>query len=625
MSPPLDQLLQQASDHHECGRLTEARILYEQILRTDRNHALTLHQLGVLEAQSSNLPAALALVRRATELAPDVPLFACNLAMLLETQGILTEALPLYRRAVELQPESADFQFKLGNALRLSGDLTAAQACYRQALRIEPRHTGALNNLGNCLRILHQHDQALECFQTLVQLSPADFRSWINLGGTLGKLDRFGEAVECYRRVLLLQGDDPALLRAKTDAQSCLIHARLFDPGASHQDIACELAEWNRRGKHPPHLAIPPRSTDPARRLRIGYVSADFGNHVAGQNLIPLFRHHNHREFEVFCYANSNHADPLRDEFQKLADHFHLITGEDDQQTAARIVNDQIDILVDLSVHTAGNRLGVFARKPAPVQATFAGYPGSTGLDAVDYRITDSHLEPEDQPIAEFPEKPLRLASFWCFDSLGDEPPINALPARSNGYVTFGCLNSFAKVNESMLHLWAGLLQSMPDARLMLLAAPGLPRRQTLDFMERAGVSPGRISFHARCPRPEYLRLFNQMDLALDTLPYNGHTTSLDSLFMGVPVVSLVGKTSVGRAGLSQLTNLKLPDWIARTAGEYSQIARHFAQDLSYLEHLRATLRERMRGSPLMDGPRFARDMEALYREMWQNHSAKRP
>jgi predicted O-linked N-acetylglucosamine transferase (SPINDLY family) len=260
------------------------------------------------------------------------------------------------------------------------------------------------------------------------------------------------------------------------------------------------------------------------------------------------------------------------------------------------------------------------------VQVTFAGYPSSTGLSTIDYRLTDPYLDPpEPGGDAMYVEKPLRLpATFWCYDPLENAAlTVGPLPALANGYVTFGCLNNFCKVNEGVLKLWAQVMAGVADSRLLLLADEGAHRQRTLHLLAAQGIAPQRVSFFGKRPRPEYLKLYQQIDLGLDTLPYNGHTTSLDSYFMGVPVVTLVGRTVVGRAGLSQLTNLGMPELIARTDAEFVAIARGLARDVSRLAQLRATLRARMQASPLMDGAAFARNIEAAYRQMWRQWCAE--
>jgi protein O-GlcNAc transferase len=260
----------------------------------------------------------------------------------------------------------------------------------------------------------------------------------------------------------------------------------------------------------------------------------------------------------------------------------------------------------------------VFARKPAPVQVTFAGYPGTTGLSAIDYRLTDPYLDPPGLHDDWYAESSYRLPhSFWCFDPEAEEPAVAPLPALQNGFVTFGCLNNFCKINEQVLALWARVLGAVDNSRLLLLANPGSPRQRTLDFFARQGIVSDRVEFCSFRPRHEYLAAYRQIDIGLDTFPYNGHTTSLDSLWMGVPVITLIGQTVVGRAGLSQLSNIGLAELAAATPEDFVHTAVDLAGDRPKLGALRSGLRERLRQSPLMDAEGFARGIEEAYRAMW--------
>jgi predicted O-linked N-acetylglucosamine transferase (SPINDLY family) len=334
---------------------------------------------------------------------------------------------------------------------------------------------------------------------------------------------------------------------------------------------------------------------------------------------LPLFRHHDPGQFELTLYANHASADELTEQFRAHAHNWRVITGWTDERVAEQIQRDGIDILVDLTLHMAQNRLLVFAHKPAPVQVTFAGYPGTTGIPAIDYRLTDPYLDPPGLFDACCAEESYRLPeSFWCYDPLTSEPAVSPLPALRNGYVTFGCLSNFCKVNAAMLKTWAIVLRGAGGSRLILLAPEGRHRSRVLDVLAAEGIAGDRVRFVAVLPRPRYLELYHQIDIGLDTLPYNGHTTSLDSLWMGVPVVTLVGETVVGRAGLSQLSNIGLTELVAKNADEFVKVAVELALDPARLHALRDGLRARMQESRLMDAPRFARDIEAAYREIWR-------
>jgi predicted O-linked N-acetylglucosamine transferase (SPINDLY family) len=424
------------------------------------------------------------------------------------------------------------------------------------------------------------------------------------------------QKLDAYRQVMEA---DPTNFVARSNWVMQMQYHPNFDATA----ILAEAKRWNELHARPLAGSIKPHANDrsPERRLRIGFVSGDFRNHVVGRNVFPLFREHDRQSFEFFCYSNAQDHDDYTLRFQALADGWRDICEVPDDAVAQIIHDDRIDILVDLSLHSAQNRLLVFARKPAPVQATFAGYPGTTGLEAIDYRLTDPYLDPPGQD-AFYSERSIRLPhSFWCYDPSAmevDEYAVAPLPARRNGYVTFGCLNNFPKVNFPVVQLWAEVLAARTDSRLLMLVPEGEFRRRLLERFERLGIAPARIQFVDRQSRADYLRTYDRIDLGLDTIPYNGHTTSLDSLWMGVPVVTLAGRSAVGRAGLSQLSNLGLEQLVARTPEQFVRIAVGMAGDVSRLAELRQNLRERMRQSPLTDARGFTRAIEASLRQMWR-------
>jgi predicted O-linked N-acetylglucosamine transferase (SPINDLY family) len=302
-----------------------------------------------------------------------------------------------------------------------------------------------------------------------------------------------------------------------------------------------------------------------------------------------------------------------------MADAWQETVGMSDEQVTELIRLDQLDILVDLNMHMARGRLLVFARKPAPVQVCWLAYPGTTGLSAMDYRLSDPQLDPPGLVDQCYSEQTIRLLeTFWCYDPLTIEPAVNPLPALSQGHVTFGSLNNFCKVNDAVLVLWADVLWSVDHSRLLVLAENGSHRRRTLGFFEQCGIAPQRVSFVDPRPRDLYLRLYHEIDIGLDTFPANGHTTSMDASWMGIPVVTLKGQTAIGRGGVSLLHSLALEELVAETPAQYVKIAAGLASDLSRLRNMRQTLRQRMKDSPLMDASRFARHMEAAYRSMWR-------
>jgi predicted O-linked N-acetylglucosamine transferase (SPINDLY family) len=616
----LQQAFDLAVQYHQSGQLPQAEEIYRQILARQPGHADALHMLGVIAHKRGHLDLAAELIRQALALQPNFPGAYNNLGVVLKEQGQLVAALAAYRKALALRPHFPGAYSNLSIALKDLGQLDAAITACRQALALNPDFPEAHYNLGNALKDLGQFDAAIAAYRKAVALKPDSPEAYSNLGVALKEQGQLDAAVVAYRQALAFDPDDARI-------HSNLVYTLLFHPAYDAPALAAEHRRWNQQHAAPLRQFILPHTNDrsPDRCLKIGYVSPDFRDHVVGRNLVPLFLHMDREHFETFCYADLAVPDLLSEEFRRHAQVFRMVTGITHEALAAQIRADGIDILVDLALHMANNRLPVFARKPAPVQATFAGYPGTTGLDTIDYRLTDPHLDPPEPGVDElYTEKTLRLpATFWCYDPLENAAAtVGPLPALANGYVTFGCLNNFCKVNEGVLKLWAQVMAGIADSRLLLLTEEGAHRERTLQALENLGISRRRVSFCGKRPRPEYMKLYQHIDIGLDTLPYNGHTTSLDSYFMGVPVITLVGRTVVGRAGLSQLTNLGMPELIARTPEEYVRIARALACDLDRLANMRAALRGRMQASPLMDAPGFTRGIEAAYRQMWRQWCA---
>ncbi|MFM0729408.1 hypothetical protein PQQ52_02780 [Paraburkholderia sediminicola] len=419
------------------------------------------------------------------------------------------------------------------------------------------------------------------------------------------------DGIDCYRRALTC---DPC----NVVAHSNLAYALSFQ--AEHpQPLLDECRRWSVRHEAPYRDAhrLHPNDATPSRRLRIGYVSPDFREHCQTLFTLPLLSNHDHEQFEVFCYASVVRPDDLTRRVATHADVWRDVRELNDERLAQMIRDDRIDILIDLTMHMADGRPLLFARKPAPVQIAWLAYPGTTGMDAIDYRVTDPWLDPIGSD-ARYSEASVRLPdSFWCYDPLNNTPAVNALPALSNGYPTFGCLNNPCKLSDATFRMWGGVMREVEDARLLLMAPDGLARARLLERLGQQGIDAGRVSFASFRPRAEYLRTYHQIDIGLDTFPYNGHTTSLDSYWMGVPVVTRLGDTVVGRAGLSQSANLGLRELVADSDAQFVETAVHLVRDLPRLSEMRGSLRARLATSPLMDGARFARHLEAAYRGVW--------
>lgn len=528
--------------------------------------------------------------------------------------GRFREAEQLCRRVLSVAPQNAPAWHLLGVIAYQVGEYQAAVEQIGRAAELSPGTLGVHNNLGMALHGLRQLDEALASFRQAEALNSNAVEVQNNLGNVLKDLGRAGEAIECYRRSLEIEPGN-----ART--HSNLLTTLLLCPGYSATAIREEHQRWAEVHARPlaSFFQPPANEQSPTRRLRIGYLSPDFRVHCQAFFMVPLLAAHDRQQFEICCYSDVTKPDVITSRLRASADLWRDTAAWNDQQVAEAIRTDQIDILVDLTMHMEQSRPLVFARKPAPVQVCWLAYPGTTGMSAIDYRLTDPFLDPPGEHDTDYVERSIRLPdTFWCYDPLTSQPEVNPLPALANGHITFGSFNNFAKMNEGVLKLWASVLNTVEHSRLMLLAEVDSQRAWVLEVLQGEGIGAERVSFVGRQPLAKYMELYRQVDIGLDTLPYCGHTTTLDALWMGVPVVTLVGETVVGRAGLSQLTNLGLTELIAYDGPQYVRIVADLAQDLPRLSSLRQSLRQRMQRSPLMDAPRFARGIEAAYRRMWE-------
>jgi predicted O-linked N-acetylglucosamine transferase (SPINDLY family) len=599
----------------EQGKLIEAIDSFRQALRYKPDFASAHSNLGEALRQQGHLAEAVVCLREALHFNPQDAYAHNNLAMVLQAQGKLDLAVESYRRALSCRPAYAEAHGNLGSALIQQGNLEEAQANLHKAVQLRPDYVDAICNLGLVLRKQGRPDEALAKYQQALEIKPDHYLIHGSLGLLLSEQgQRVDDALVAFRASLGLKPD-------AADVHSNLILTLNYHAGSDARAIHEECSRWNRLHAEPLKQFIQAHgnSPDPERRMRIGYVSPDFREHVDSHFTIPLLSNHDHRNNEIFCYANVPRPDAVSERLRGYADVWRNTVGLSDQELADLVRSDQIDILVDLEMHTGGSRLLMLARKPAPVQVTWLGYPGTTGLSTIDYRLTDPYLDPPGLFDAFYSEESVRLPdTFWCYDPLTDGPPVNSLPALETGVITFGCLNHFRKISEGCLALWADVLREVPRSRLVLLAPRGQAQDYALSALRNRGIVEARIEFIDRVPRAQYLGLYHRIDLALDPLPCNGHTTSLDAFWMGVPVLTLLGRTVMGRAGWSQLCNLGLHELAAEMPEEYLAMAAELAGDLPRLQELRSTLRQQMQQSPLMDGRRFAGHVEQAYRQMWR-------
>jgi predicted O-linked N-acetylglucosamine transferase (SPINDLY family) len=625
-----------AAHHYQAGLLTEAERLCRQIVQVDPGHVHALYLLGLVAHRSRRWDEAIAHYRQALQQRPEVAEIHFDLGTALNERGQLAEAVASYKEALRYLPDYPEAQANLGDVLRTLGRHEEAEAQYRSALRLRPDFAQACNNLGGLLMILRRYAESEAVSREYLRLEPTSAIAHYNLGLALEAQAKLDEAMHCFTQVLRIQPDhvkgqlsrsrvaaaqkqaQPDVPLVQSSALFSMYYAASYDPGR----VFAEHLRWGRQFGERPAERRPPRpvNRDPDRRLRTGYVSGDFRTNVVGRYCEGVIGAHDRRQVEVFCYSNVSQEDEGTERIKALSDHWQCITQLTDAQAAEAILQDKVDLLIDLSGHCAGNRLGVFARKPAPIQVTHFGYPGSTGLLAMDYRLTDTFCDPPGQTERWHTEKLVRLPqSWWCYLPWGS-PEIGPLPAQRAGAVVFACACNQFKVTDDIIDLWAQILSALPASRMLVIGGLGRDRDDHVRAVFRQrGIGPEQVTLVPRQGVEEYLRFFQGVDILLDTYPFTGCNVTADALWMGVPVVTRAGPTAATRQGLSILSQVGLEDLAATTPQGYVEIAVRLAQDLPRLRELRGALRERLRRT-LGDVERFTRQLEAAYRAMWQTY-----
>lgn len=534
-----------------------------------------------------------------------------------QAAGRLAQAESLCRQILAIEPRSAEVLQMLGIIACTQGRNAEGIDWLERAVGVDSTVSAYHANLALALAAEGRIDDAINAYQRALQLCPGPALLYNNYGNALRGAGRMDDALAAYRHAASIASNS-------LDASNLLWFLH-FHPSSNPKLIRDEHVLWNQRFAQPLlHRAIPhANDRSPERRLRLGYVSADFREHPVGRFLAPVMAHHDRAAFEVFCYSDAPRHDSLTRRLSGYANTWRDVARLSDEDLAAVVRQDSIDLLVDLALHSGGSRLLMFARKAAPVQVSWLGYPATTGLSAMDYRLTDPYLDPPGAGDEDYTEQSLRLPhSFWCYEPPVEQTVVNPLPALSRGFITFGCLNNPCKVNDTVLDLWARVMKAVGGSRILFLMPDGSAQSRAREKLAGAGIEPNRIGFIARQPRQQYFETYQQIDVALDTFPYSGHTTTQDSLWMGVPVVSLRGQSAPSRGSLSVLSNVGLSWLVASTKEQFIEIASQICDDLQRMADLRSSLRQRMLQSPLMDAQRFTRDLEAALRQMWRKWCA---
>jgi len=638
---------------NELQRSEEAIVCYQRALALDPKLYAAHSNLGGIFQKQGEWQKALECYEQALALNPKLAVVLANMGAILNDQEKYSEAVHYHEAALKLEPNLDLIHSNLGAAFQKLGQVQEAIDCYRQALKLNPKSQLALSNLGGALWEQNQFDQAVVCLKKALELKPDCFKTWDRLGSALKEQGSLEEGLACFHKALeFTAGQKNDLIspiyrhiagahfdagRAEPSVEwfrkalalkpncASTFSDLLFVLNHFQQNTVAELFTEHRQfGKQfdsllekIPHSNVP----EPNRRLRIGFVSGDLRIHAVANFIEPVFTNITKSQFEIFSYANHSVNDAVSERFKAKSDSWCNVDLLSDDQLASQIRNDRIDILVDLSGHTARNRLLVFARKPAPIQVTMIGYMQTTGLAAMDYRITDESLDPTGSTDHLNTEKLIRLpAGASPFQHPLDCPPVNELPALKNGYVTFASFNKSSKITSEVFETWARLLKSLPSSKLLVA---GISCDFVAKTMASYGIGPERLVLHERKPIPEYFALHHEADFVLDTFPYNGGTTGLNALWMGLPFVTIEGSTTLSRVGACLLRGSSLSEGsdlselIATNPDEYVQKAICAVQNLPRLAQWRRELRPG-RLAVAGDGSVFTRQLEEVFREIWK-------
>ena len=599
------------------GQLEQSVSSYRHALQLDPRVGMAHYGLGHALYGLGRYGEAMNCFSRTLQITPDFALAHWDLGNTQRALGKMEEAVGSYLRASKIMPGSAPAHYDLGIALHGLAQTQDAIASFRHALRIEPNHVNANCMLGNLLADEGNLFDAIGCYRRMLEVEPKNVLAHNNIGNAFRRLGQMADAMVCYESAIEI---DPDLAAARSNL--LFIHNSLQDLPAS--ELLAEAQQFGeltaRRGR--PFTAwtnVPA----PDRPLRVGLVSGDFRNHPVASFLESLLAEFASNEASCrleFC-AFSNHAlaDDVTSRIMSLCRAWYLVSDLTDEALAQQIRDDGIDILIDLSGHTGHNRLQMFALKPAPVQVTWLGYLATTGMKEIDYLIADEWTLPETEEI-HFTEKIWRLPESYICSTSPANVDVGTLPALTEKHVTFGCFNNLTKIGDAVVALWARVLNAIPDSRLYLktMQLKDASARETMvERFARHGIDSGRLILEGLAPRAEYLLPFRRIDIALDPFPYPGITTSVESLWMGVPVLTLAGQSFLSRQGVGLLMNAGLPDWIAQSEDEYVASAVSHCSDLARLAVLRSELRQKVLKSPIFDAPRYARNFEMAMRGMW--------
>jgi len=616
LNDELSLLFDTASSLFADGKLVNAITCYEQILAKDIYNVRALHALGVINFQRQDVVSSIGYFQKIFAIQPDCFMAWCSLGKIQRTLGLHLSAKMSYQKAVELEPTSVEVLCLLG-ATCLELNLTdEAEHYLLRAKEIGAQHSQVCYELACLYQKKKQYSVALEYFYKSLELNPELAEAYAKLSQIYFVQGKIHESNNCLRNALVIKPESVV-------ANGLLAFSLNYELGINSYDIFKISCDWARSVKKLLHAELPRfcNSVQPDRTIKIGFVSPDFRRHPVGYFVQSFMMLRDTDKFKVYCYSDVRGEDDVTKSLIEAADNWRRVYGIKDDKLAELIQRDEIDILVDLAGHTKDNRLNVFVTKPAPIQVTWAGYVGTTGLDSIDYLISDRYQSPEGAEEYTV-EQIVRLSDdYICYMPPEYAPEVSPLPALENGFVTFGSFNNLAKISEEAISLWCEVLKQVSYSRIFI-KNPSFSDRAVVDhylaLFKKHGISSDRITTEGEGTPEEMMACYACVDIQLDSLPYSGGLTTLESLWMGVPVVTLPGLLFSSRHSLSHLMNVGLSECVASSCEEYVAIARNLASDVSRLSQLRQSLRTMMAESPVCDGFAFTEQLQNVFRLMWK-------
>jgi predicted O-linked N-acetylglucosamine transferase (SPINDLY family) len=600
----------------DMGKIAKARAVCEQLLARHSDHAHAWNLMGLIARHEGQHRLSISCINRAIGLDPSEGGFYCNLSEAFQNLGRFKKALEASRCAIARDPYLPEAYVSLGNVLHKMGRKKDAEFVLKKAVAVNPNIAEFYNNLGFLLWKQARLEEAKAVLRKGIEIDPTMAPLHVHLANTVKDQLNIVGAISSFRKAIDIEPNHAAY--------SNLLFLLNYHPDLPPESVFEAHRRWAETVAEPLIASdrFDDRSPDPERRLKIGYVSADFRLHPVMSFIGPVLEQQDHDRFEVFCYSDTTNADGLTRRVEEMADRWRDISGKSDECAATMIREDKIDILIDLSGHTAANRLLVFARKPAPVQVAYLGYPNTTGLPNIDYRITDAYADPPNLTEHLYSEKLMQLPGcFCCYRPPVSSPEAQDLPALQTGIITFGCLNDPLRINRRVVPIWSEILKRVGGSRLILQLRKrndGKAKKRLKRWFSRHGISDKRVVLEDFKSFDAHLRLYNRIDITLDTFPFNGHTNTCNSLWMGVPVVVMSGRRYIARMGGSLLTAAGLSGLIAGSIDEYINKAVALAEDPGRLQRLRMSLRPALARSSLTNAPCFTLSFESALRRIWR-------